>query len=390
VGAPEHEPDQVAKLVAAGIGIELVCELQRVVHGSGLPAGVRWHVAQHERQVEPDVVGHHRRVPDPGGELGEHLGCSGGVGHVLVADAVDLVPDDRATRVDQRLEAVDHLSALHAERGQVDDVAVLRLDGGRLDIDDDELRLPVSERLAQLDDGIGLGAEERRLLGLSGRGRQLLLEVDALLELAVGVFDGVGHDRLGQDLGSRLDHHHGLARAGDNQVERAVGELRHRRVGDEGAVDVADANRADRSQEGDAADHQRRRGAVDGEDVGVVLLVRREDRQHDLDVLLVAPREEWADRAVGQAHRQDGGLRRTRLALDEAAGDLARGVHALLVVNREGKEVDPLARLGRDRRRQEHGVAHADEHRSIGLLGELARLEREGLSADLGLYLDSH
>ncbi len=347
-------------------------------------------MAQHERQVEPDVVGDDGGIPDPCGELGEHLGGGRGLGHVLVTDAVDLVPDDRAARVDERLEAVDHLPALHAERGQVDDVAILRLDGGRLHVEDHEVGLPVRERLAELGDRVGLGAEERRLLRLAGGRRQLLLQVDAVLELAVRVGDGIGHHRFRQDLGSRLDHHHRLARPRHDQVEGAVGELRDGRVGDEGAVDVADAHRADRSHERDAADRERRRRAVDGEDVWVVLLIGREDRQHDLDVLLVALGEERADRPVGEAHRQDGRLRRARLALDESTGDLARGVHALLVVNREGEEVDPLARLGGDRRRQEHGVAHADEDCAIGLLGELARLEREGLAADLGLYLDCH
>ena len=207
---------------------------------------------------------------------------------------------------------------------------------------------------------------------------------------SVRVFDRVGHDRLGQDLGSSLDHHHRLAGAGDDEVEVAVVELGVGRVRHEGAVDVADPHRADRAEERDAADRQRGRCAVDGQDVRIVLLVGRQDGQDDLHVLLVALREERADRPVGEAHRQDGGLGRARLALDEAAGDLARGVHPLLVVDGEREEVDPLARLGGDRRRQQHGVAIADEHRAIGLLGELARLEREGLAADFGLYFDCH
>ena len=187
--------------------------------------------------------------------------------------------------------------------------------------------------------------------------------------------DRVEHDRLGQDLGPGLDHHDRVTGTGHDQVQLAVLHLAGGRVGDELAVDATDAHRADGTVEWNAADRERRRRAVHGEDVGVVLLVRREDGQDDLDVVLVALREEGANRAVGEAHGQDGRLRRARLALDEAARDLARGVHPLLVVNGEREEVDALAGLRRDGGRQEHGVSVADQDRTIGLLGELAGLE---------------
>ena len=224
--------------------------------------------------------------------------------------------------------------------------------------------------------------------GVPADGDELVLQVDRLLQLRVAVGDGIGHDGLRQDLGARLDHHDGLARAGHDEVELALGELAVRRVGDELAVDAADAHRADRSQERDVADAQRRRGAVERQDVGIVLLVGREDRQDDLDVVVVALREERANRPVGEAHGQDGRLRRARLALDESAGDLARGVHPLLVVDGEREEVGALARLlGGDGGRQDDAVAIADDDRAVGLLGELAGLHAEDLAADFGLML---
>ena len=389
VVATEHESHQVGQLVAAGIGVELVAELEGVEHGRWLPAAVGRQVAEHERDVEPGVVGDDRGLPHPVDEAAEHLGSGRRVGDVIGLDAVHLVPDDRAARVHQRLECIDDLAIAHAQRGDVDDVAVLGLHGGRLEVEHDELVAALGEQLPELDDRRGLGSDERDLLRLAGRGDELVLELDRLLELAVAVGDGIGHDRLRQDLGAGLHHHDRLAGAGHDEVELALGELAVGRIGDELAADATDADRADRAHEGDLADAERRRGAVERQDVRIVLLVGREDRQDDLDVVVVALREERAKRPVGEAHRQDGGLRRARLALDESAGDLARGVHPLLVVHGEREEVGPFAGLlGGDRGRQDDGVAIPDDDRAVCLLGELAGLHAEDLAADLGFVLD--
>ena len=62
-------------------------------------------------------------------------------------------------------------------------------------------------------------------------------------------------------------------------------------------------------------------------------------------------------------------------------GDLAGGVHALFDVDGEREEVDPLpdARGGVGRG-QHDGVAELGDHRALGLLGEAAGLERQGLA----------
>ena len=67
------------------------------------------------------------------------------------------------------------------------------------------------------------------------------------------------------------------------------------------------------------------------------------DRQRDRDELrLAAPAlgEERAQRAVDHARDQRALLAGAALALEERAGDLARGVHALLDVHRQREEVD--------------------------------------------------
>jgi hypothetical protein len=151
-------------------------------------------VAQHERQVEPDVVGHDRGLADPGHECGQDLGRSRRLGHIRIGQSVDLVTDDRVARVHERLEPIHDLAIAHLQGGNVDDVAVLRLHGGGLDVEDHELGALVAQRLAELDDGVRLGPEERGPLGGPGAGDQLLLELDRLLELSVAPGDGVQHD----------------------------------------------------------------------------------------------------------------------------------------------------------------------------------------------------
>ena len=256
-----------------------------------------------EAEVEADGVADDLRVAD------ELEGLLGGVGRlrrlldVGVLDAVHLVADDRAARVDERRPAVGDLPALDLDRGDLDEVGHLGVGAGRLDVDDDELVARVG-RLGEVEDRAGAGLEERRALGLADGLLELLLDVDERLQGAVAEQDRLGHDGLGQELGAGLDHHDRVARAGDDQVELRVGELAVGRVDDELAVDAADADRADRAGERDLADRQRRRRGDGAEDVGLVLLVGREDRDDELDVVLVALGEERADRAVGQARRQ--------------------------------------------------------------------------------------
>jgi len=129
---------------------------------------------------------------------------------------------------------------------------------------------------------------------------------------------------------------------------------------DELAVDAADPNGRDRAEERDLADREGRRRGDRAEDVGVVLLVRREDRDDALDVILVALGEQRPDRPVGEAGGQDGRFGRSRLALDEAAGDLAGCVHPLLEIDGEREEVETRTGLGAIGGPQDEGVAVTD------------------------------
>ncbi len=219
-------------------------------------------------------------------------------------------------------------------------------------------------------------------LRLAGPGAQLLLGGAELPDLRVGEVERLEQLRLGHLVGARLDHRQPLHRADDDQVERALLLLGERRVDHELALDQADADGADRAEERHRRDHQRRRDAVDREDVVRGDHVGREDGGDALDLVAVALRPERPDRAVDHAGGQDRALGRPALALEEAAGDLPGGVHPLLDVDREREEIGALAGLRPSLGgRQDHRLARADDDGAVGLLGELAGLEADVLAA---------
>ncbi len=107
--------------------------------------------------------------------------------------------------------------------------------------------------------------------------------------------------------------------------------------------------------------------------------------QREVDQLRLAPpalREERPQRAVDHAGDQRRLLAGAALALEERAGDLARGVHALLDIHRQREEVD-VAEISCGGGGQHHGVARRDRHGAGGLLGHLAGLEGDLGPADL-------
>jgi len=166
---------------------------------------------------------------------------------------------------------------------------------------------------------------------------------------------------------------------------RSSSELAEGRVDDELAVDPADAHGRDRAVERDLADREGRRRGDRADDVREVLLVRREDGDHELDIVLVALGEERADGPVRLAGREDRVLGRARFALDEAARDLARGVHPLLEVHRQGEEVEAGSRLGPVGGAEHHGVTVADGDGAAGEACELAGFDGQRAATELRL-----
>src|SRR5690606_38957711 len=153
------------------------------------------------------------------------------------------------------------------------------------------------------------------------------------------------------------------------------------RVQDVFTVDVADASATDRAHEGYAGKGQGRGGGNHRQYVRIILKVVLDDGDDDLGVVLVAFREERADRAVDQAGNQRFHFGRTAFALEVAAWDLAGGVGLFLVVDGQREEVlARLRRLGRNDGGQNHGFAVGGEHGAVGLAGDLTGFELERAS----------
>jgi hypothetical protein len=188
---------------------------------------------------------------------------------------------------------------------------------------------------------------------------------------------------LGDLVRARLDHEDGVLGAGDHEVERRLEQPFLVRVDEEVALGVlADPHRADGLRERDVRDHESGARAVHGEDVVGMLVVDRHRDRHELRVAVPALREERAQRAVDHARREGGLLACPALAPEEAARDLARGVHPLLHVDRQWKEVHVA--LGSCRRgAQDHRVPRLHYDGAAGLLGVLAGLEADRATADL-------
>ncbi len=379
-----EEGRQRRELVVLEVGIALAGDRQRVEVAARLEVRPVGQGGLEEPEVEADRVADDHRVAD------ELEGLAGGVGRarclldVGVLEPVHLVADDRATRVDEGRPAVGDLAALDLDGGDLDQVGHLRIGAGRLDVDDDELVARV-HGVGEVEDRARAGLDERRGLGLADRLAELLLELDERLECAMAEQDGLGHDGLGQELGTGLDHHDRVARAGDDQVELRLLELAVGRVDHELAADAADADGPDRAGERDLADRQGGRRRHRPEHVRQVLLVRRQDRDDELDVVLVALGEERADRPVGQAGGQGGRLRGARLALDEPARDLAGGVHPLLELDRQRKEVEAGSGVGPVGGAEHQGVAVADGDGTAGQPGKPARFDGQRATTELRL-----
>jgi len=113
-----------------------------------------------------------------------------------------------------------------------------------------------------------------------------------------------------------------------------------------------------------------------------MLAVGGQDRGDDLGLVVVAVREQRADRTIDEAGNQDLAVREASLALEEATGDLARGRSLLDEVDGQGEEVDARTGLRVACGHEDLGLTPRDDD-AAGLLGHLAGLEGKGVFADL-------
>ncbi len=221
-------------------------------------------------------------------------------------------------------------------------------------------------------------------LRLAGILRKRVDRRDDLLDRGVAGLERPGDLLLGHLVRAGFHHHQAVLAARQDDVHQAALPLLVGRVDDVFAVDQADADARNGRVERNLRQRQRRRGAGNRQHVGVVLLVGRENQGDDLRFVPPARREQRPDRPVDHAGGEDFLVRHLAFALEEPAGNAARRVGVLAVVDGQGQEIDVLARAGRATGGDEHHrVAEADEDSPVGLLGQLAGFERKGLRADL-------
>jgi hypothetical protein len=191
-------------------------------------------------------------------------------------------------------------------------------------------------------------------------------------------FDRAEHHVLGQFARLALDHQHAFLGAGEHEVEQRRLGLLGGRVQDVLPVDVGNAGGADRTEERDAGQRQRRRTADQRDDVRVVFQVVAEDGGDDLHLVAEPLREQRADRAVDQAGDEGLVLAGAAFALEEAARNLAGREGFFLVVDGEREEILPrLLGAHADGGAEHDGVAVADQHGAVGLARDFAGFEDE-------------
>ena len=167
---------------------------------------------------------------------------------------------------------------------------------------------------------------------------EVLLCANDLLQFLVTREDAVEDHALVELVGAGLDHRHRVLGADNDQVEVGDVALGAGRIEHDLVVDQSDA---DGAPPGGRTGCRRARAQSmlrDREDVGIVLLVGREDETDDLGFVEVPRREERPQRPIGQAAGDDLLLGGASLALEEAARDATRRRGVLAVVDGEGAE----------------------------------------------------
>ncbi len=240
----------------------------------------------------------------------------------------------------------------------------------------------VEHGTGDLGDGLGQPPGDvgpgNQALGLAGQADQLHLELADAGGFGPGKLDRLDDHVFGEFPAAALEHDHVAAADGHDQVELALVYRVHGRIDDQGAVDPADAHGRNRAVPGDVGEHERGRCPDEPQQVRVVLGIGADDHAMDLGLAGVAVREQRAQRAVDQTCGQDLALAGPALALEETAGDLARCVAALAVLDGQGEEPLPGRRphVGDDRH-EYLCIPVTDKNRPVGLLRHVPGFEDE-------------
>ena len=225
------------------------------------------------------------------------------------------------------------------------------------------------KRKLRLADGINDGVDEFHDLHVRLMGQLDALHEDVFLDLVRFRLD---HDDL---LVGRSNGHEALA--GVALVLRGVDDIL--------AVQIADIGGRSRAVPGNVGIRDDERRADGGDDLNRVIIVLRENRIGQNDVIAEFLVKQRAHRAVNQAGDEHTAVRGLALAAVEGAGDAADGVHALFNLNGQREIVDAgLRQRGRNGGDEYDGIAVAADRLCVAEFCNLARLDRKSAAADLG------
>ena len=248
-------------------------------------------------------------------------------------------------------------------------------------------------RVGQFDAGILFDLAVKRLIQsvrdelallLAGQLHQFADTGGNLLAALVPELDGAQDLRFGDLLCAGFHHHDAFFSAGHHDVQLRFAAFGIGGVGNVLAILHADANAAQHVRKWNFADRQGRRRARNGERVGILFGVSREDHGDDLGFVEKAFRKQRADRTIDQAAGQDFLFRGTSLAFNESARNLAGGVSVLSIIDGEREEPGPHLRLvSHTRGDQYHGVTRTNDDCAARLFGHLTRLQGDLTAAQV-------
>ncbi len=374
------------------VGREIVMQQERLFVGSRQRVDILFVLTGAER-------GHHHRLRLAAGEkrravrAGQYADFRDDVADGLGVAAVDAVAGVEDVPADDfsfqflehggdaelvvfRLLAFREIVRHHFFLGLADRGVALLLDRNR--VSGPQVLLDQPEHFLFQRAFVGDGDFARFLGGLLGK---LDDRLDHRLEMPVPEHHGAEHDVFAQLLGFGLHHQDRVAGAGDDELKLGIDHLVERWIEHILVVHEADARRANRTLEGCAGQRQCRGRSHHRHHVGIVLHVVRKHCDDYLRFVAPAVREQRADRAVDQAGDQCLLLGGPAFALEIAAGNAARGVGLLLIVDGQRQEVDAFAgRFGGDDGGKDHGFAVGRQHGAVGLAGDFSGFKPEGTS----------
>ena len=118
-------------------------------------------------------------------------------------------------------------------------------------------------------------------------------------------FEPLDDLRFGQLQRAALDHDDRVARARHGEINVGEFELLEGRIENPCALDPADAHRGNRAVPGYLRDRECRRSRYDSQDIRIILLIRRQHVDEDLDFVLEALGKERPHAPVDHAGRGD-------------------------------------------------------------------------------------